>query len=112
MPRPHPVRDCWSLLLAPLAALVLLTAASAQAETEKDDSFFCPSDAQLNDNGTLVSLGGLLKALDACGAGVKLLLVDACRNEPASGRNVDVDSLPRMPRGTAALFSCKAGERA
>jgi uncharacterized caspase-like protein len=79
---------------------------------EKDESFFCPSDAQLNDNGTLITLGKLFKDLDGCGAAVKLLLVDACRNDPSIGRNVDVDSLPRLPRGSAALFSCKSGERA
>jgi formylglycine-generating enzyme required for sulfatase activity len=43
---------------------------------------------------------------------VKLLLVDACRNDPKLGRNADPDALPRPPRGTAALFSCKGGERA
>jgi formylglycine-generating enzyme required for sulfatase activity len=78
----------------------------------KDESFFCPADAQLNDNSTLVSLGKLVADLDDCGARVKLLLVDACRNDPKLGRNVDVDALPRMPRGTAALFSCSSGERA
>jgi hypothetical protein len=80
--------------------------------TEKNESFFCPSDAQLNDISTLIGLGQLFKDLDECGAGVKLLLVDACRNDPRLGRNVDLDTLPRSPRGTAALFSCKSGERA
>jgi formylglycine-generating enzyme required for sulfatase activity len=79
---------------------------------EKDESFFCPSDAQLNDNDTLIALGKLFADLRECGAGVKLLLVDACRNDPKIGRNVDLDALPRAPRGTAALFSCKSGERA
>jgi TPR repeat protein len=77
-----------------------------------DESFFCPADAQLNDTSTLVSLTGLVKDLNACGAGVKLLLADACRNDPGAGRSVDVETLPRLPRGTAALFSCKSGERA
>jgi hypothetical protein len=83
-----------------------------QKVKEKDESFFCPSDAQLNDVGTMLSLGQLFADLDTCGAGVKLLLVDACRDEPASGRNLDLDALPRPTRGTAALFSCKSGERA
>jgi formylglycine-generating enzyme required for sulfatase activity len=82
------------------------------AGKEKDESFFCPSDAQLNDHTKLIALSQLFADLDGCGAGVKLLLVDACRNDPKQGRNVDVDSLPRLPRGTAALFSCKSGERA
>jgi hypothetical protein len=66
----------------------------------------------MNDTDTLVSLSGLFKDLEDCGAGVKLLLVDACRNDPRLGRNVDLDHLPRLPRGTAALFSCMGGERA
>jgi formylglycine-generating enzyme required for sulfatase activity len=79
---------------------------------EKDESFFCPADAQLNDDSKLLALGQLFKDLDGCGAGIKLLLVDACRNDPAEGRNVDIETLPRLPRGTAALFSCSSGERA
>jgi hypothetical protein len=78
---------------------------------ERDESFFCPCDAQFNDNGTLLPLGKLFADLDGCGAGVKLLLVDGCRNDPTIGRNVNVDHL-RPPRGIAALFSCKSGERA
>jgi CHAT domain-containing protein len=78
---------------------------------DRDESFFCPADAQFNDNSTLISLPALFADLDGCGAGVKLLLVDACRNDPAAGRNVNVDGL-RPPRGIAALFSCKGGERA
>jgi TPR repeat protein len=93
--------------------LVALSGHGVQAKGKGgDESFFCPSDAQLNDADTLVSLNRLVKDLDACGAGVKILLADACRNDPAAGRNVDVDTLPRLPRGTAALFSCKSGERA
>jgi tetratricopeptide (TPR) repeat protein len=78
----------------------------------KDESYFCPADAQMNDQGSLVGLTDLFGQLDACGAGVKLLLVDACRNDPAQGRSMDADTLPRPPRGIAALFSCSSGERA
>jgi hypothetical protein len=93
--------------------LVALSGHGIQAKVnDREESFFCPADAQLNDHGTLLALGQLFRDLDECGAGVKLLLVDACRNDPSLGRNVDVDALPRLPRGTAALFSCKSGERA
>jgi TPR repeat protein len=93
--------------------LVALAGHGIQAKVkDSDESFFCPADAQLNDTDTLISLTKLVKDLDGCGAGIKLLLADACRNEPGAGRNVDVDTLPRLPRGTAALFSCKSGERA
>jgi uncharacterized caspase-like protein len=93
--------------------LVALSGHGIQAKVkDKDESFFCPTDAQVNDAATLVSLTKLVKDLDSCGAGIKLLLADACRNDPAAGRNMDVETLPRLPRGTAALFSCKSGERA
>jgi TPR repeat protein len=82
--------------------------------TEKNESFFCPCDTQLNDTSTLIGLTRLFADLDACGAGVKLLLVDACRNEPGARgfRNLDTDTVPRPARGIAALFSCSSGQRA
>jgi tetratricopeptide (TPR) repeat protein len=76
------------------------------------ESFFCPADARLDTPDTLIGLRDLVKQLEASGAGVKLLLVDACRNDPKLGRGVDVDSVPRPPKGTAALFSCSSGQRA
>jgi uncharacterized caspase-like protein len=79
---------------------------------EKDEGFFCPSDAQLNDPATLIGLGQLFKDLDLSGAGVKLLLVDACRTDPREGRAVDTDSLPRPARGVGVLVSCSSGQRA
>jgi formylglycine-generating enzyme required for sulfatase activity len=87
--------------------------------SEKEESFFCPTDAKPRDTTdpkvlgeTMIGIAEVFKELEESGAGVKLLLVDACRNDPKLGRNVDVDSVPRPPRGTAALFSCKSGERA
>ncbi|MXI63730.1 hypothetical protein, partial [Mycobacterium tuberculosis] len=65
---------------------------------------------------SMIPLGELFHELGESGAGVKLLLVDACRNEPQSdrgrARNLDIDTLPKPIKGTAALFSCKAQERA
>jgi hypothetical protein len=85
----------------------------------QDESFFCPSDAQPRSGldlkqaeTTMIGLTALFKQLDESGAGVKLMLVDACRNDPFIGRSVDTDVVPRPPSGTAALFSCKSGERA
>jgi formylglycine-generating enzyme required for sulfatase activity len=86
---------------------------------EYDVSFFCPSDARPIDSSdyrklaaTMLPFRELFKALDDSGAGSRLLLIDACREEPARGRNVVTDALPRPAGGTAALFSCKPGERA
>jgi formylglycine-generating enzyme required for sulfatase activity len=80
------------------------------------DAYFCPSDARpfADEAATLVSVSKVYGELEKSFAGVKVLLVDACRNDPdpGRGRGVDGDSSPRPPRGVAALFSCSAGERA
>src|SRR5262245_24981662 len=39
-------------------------------------------------------------------------LIDACRDEAGGSRNADTNAMPNPTRGTAALFSCKGGERA
>ena len=79
-------------------------------------------DAELSDEKTLIRLSNVSKALDGCRAGFKLLLVDACRNNPQIRANlagerpvVDVLSLSRpfpkvKPGGTMAMFSCSPGE--
>jgi formylglycine-generating enzyme required for sulfatase activity len=85
----------------------------------REESFFCPFDARpragttLEKNSeTMLGYTELLKKLDQSGCGAKLLLVDACRNAPEAGfRSAPVTTLPRLPIGTAALFSCKTGEK-
>jgi hypothetical protein len=99
----------------PDTVLVALAGHGMQVRVkERDESFFCPSDAQVNDTATLLGLTKLFADLDDCGAGVKLLLVDACRNEPGTRgfRNFDTEAVPRPARGIAALFSCSSGQRA
>jgi formylglycine-generating enzyme required for sulfatase activity len=81
------------------------------------DSFFCPADARPFKEATdsLVSLTKLYAELERSFAGVKLLLVDACRDDPGAGRGsrgVDGDHAPRPPTGVGALFSCSKGQRA
>jgi uncharacterized caspase-like protein len=88
----------------------------------KDENYFCPMDARVADVGTLLSLGELYKDLEGCKAGVKLLLVDACRNDPLAraGRGRETVALASStrpqevapPGGVAAFFSCSAGEQA
>ncbi len=102
--------------------LVALAGHGLQFETDRpgdaDDAFFCPQDARPlpQRRETLLSLAMLYKRLDDSGAGVKLLLVDACRDDPSAPRGVrrgvDGSTAPRPPRGVAALFSCSAGESA
>ena len=83
-------------------------------------SYFCPIDADLDDTGSLIALDEIYRELEDCGAGFKLLLVDACRNDPKSKvtrsrDRVNLESitrpdLPAPPGGVVALFSCSAGE--
>src|SRR5262249_23300073 len=84
----------------------------------KTFAFFCPADADLRDNvnydtgeaKSLVNLNELFTDLAGCGAGTKLVLMDACRNE-VQARNVDVDKVT-VPLGVGALFSCGPGQKA
>ena len=92
-----------------------------QFKGEKDN-YFCPMDADLSDRKSLISLAEVYDQLEKSNAGTKLLLVDACRNDPLAGNardggGVDLSSatrpqIPDPPGGIAAMFSCSAGQRA
>jgi hypothetical protein len=82
-------------------------------------SYFCPVDARLDDRNTLISLDEIYKELQQSPAGFKLLLADACRNDPlahtsrsptASLESVTRPTVAPPPGGVAAFFSCSAGE--
>ncbi len=90
-----------------------------------DESYFCPFDANPTmvtvkagqppvpaEPDTLVPITRVLKILDDSGVGEKLLLVDACRNDPeARGRRgVDHVSVSALPPQTGVLLSCSTGE--
>src|SRR5262249_3984361 len=79
---------------------------------EKDErrSYFCPGDAKADDKATLIALDELYKELDKSPAGVKFVLVDACRNNPAQGRGAN--EVVRPPKGIIAMYSCSEGQRA
>jgi formylglycine-generating enzyme required for sulfatase activity len=88
-----------------------------QKDSDPNDAYFCPLDARpfRDERATLVSLADVYQELDKSFAGMKVLLVDACRDDPDAARGargVNADSAPRPPQGVAALFSCRAGERA
>jgi formylglycine-generating enzyme required for sulfatase activity len=97
---------------------VQLTVRGPKAK-DKDKSFayFCPQDADFagvdyetgrHDN--LILLSDLLGDLGDSGAGVKMLLMDACRNERRA-RSLRLNEA-RLPDGVLALFSCKPGQAA
>ncbi len=90
---------------------------------EKDErNYFCPADTDLEDpdHAKLISLKEIYDKLEQCPADRKLLLVDACRNDPQSKlaksrQTVKLNSITRpqvepVPKGIVALFSCSAGQ--
>jgi formylglycine-generating enzyme required for sulfatase activity len=86
--------------------------------------YFCPADAgianvstanQVTAANNLIDLTELYDLLDRCDAGGRLLLVDACRNDPskpALERNIldGLPALPPPPGGIAAFLSCSSNE--
>lgn len=87
-----------------------------QFEGQKD-AFFLPADARpfANRTDSMVSLKMVYDELDASFAGMKVVFVDACRDDPkltVETRGVTADSAPKPPQGVACLFSCSAGEQA
>jgi formylglycine-generating enzyme required for sulfatase activity len=76
-----------------------------------DASYFCPRDAEPTDAKTMLPLDEVYDRLKDCGAGARLLLVDACRNDPVRGvRRRGIDAAPSAPVGVGALFSCSPGQ--
>ena len=82
--------------------------------------FFCPQDADLT--GVSYSTGrsekllnltsDLFDKLTRCGAGARLVLMDACRNvekAEAATRSLDASRVT-IPVGVAAMFSCQTGQ--
>jgi hypothetical protein len=108
---------------------ILIALAGHGAEVEVDDPdgklkskkypVFCPYDADLNSvnyetghSAYLVSLNDLFAQLGRCGAGSKLVLLDACRQElkiESGTRSIDAEKVT-IPKGVAALFSCSPTE--
>lgn len=82
----------------------------------ENDAYFCPVDARpfARDADTLLSIKSIYDELDSSFAGAKVMLVDACRNDPDRTRGRDAlspDTVP-PPRGVGVLFSCSPGQRA
>ncbi|WP_417385385.1 SUMF1/EgtB/PvdO family nonheme iron enzyme [Gimesia sp.] len=101
--------------------LVALAGHGVQFRGE-NSAYFCPMDTKLKKRETLISLKEIYQQLEGCNAGTRLLLVDACRNDPQSDNSrsaneVKIESVTRPqtikpPGGVAALFSCSSGQRA
>ncbi len=87
----------------------------------KDEHYFCPRDAEIEDRDTLVSISKIFDALENCPASGKVLLVDACRDNPLSnisksaGR-IELEAVSNrvvLPPGggTVAIFSCTESQQ-
>jgi formylglycine-generating enzyme required for sulfatase activity len=84
-----------------------------------DTAYLCPADANLDDPKTLISLDWFYDRLKGSPAAFKLLMVDACRNDPRpEGQRSLADESQRFsrsldkppPEGTMLLTSCSPGE--
>jgi formylglycine-generating enzyme required for sulfatase activity len=83
-------------------------------------SYLCPEEARLEEPATLISLEGVYEKLQRCSASFKLLLVDACRNDPRPGGTKSLtptaqsrqfaQSLDHPPEGILLLTSCAPGQ--
>jgi hypothetical protein len=103
--------------LEPEDALIVALAGHGAQLGPGGDNYFLPTDAQLSDpEKTLINIKTIYEEMEHSRAGRKLLLVDACRNDPQDdgSRGVGVSLLPMprslvsnpLPKGIAALFSC------
>ena len=78
---------------------ILLGFAGHGLQFEDKECYFCPRDAQPFKTKTesLLALSAIYKELEEAVAGTKIMLVDACRNDPTPGRGsrgIDADSAP------------------
>ncbi len=82
-----------------------------------DDSYFCPIDANLSERKNLLSLEKeVFEKLKGCPASRKLVLYDACRDDPFSKDSrtpstVTRPTVKRPPGGLAILYACSKDER-
>jgi uncharacterized caspase-like protein len=76
-----------------------------------DDYYLCGTDALPSERGSMVSLDEVYKELARSKAGVKLVLVDACRSAEKKN-DAEAPQQKQPPEGVAVLFACSAGEAA
>lgn len=120
------IRKQFDLLLSNVrdqdTLIVAFSGHGVQFEGDDKNNYYCPLDADLEDakRTRLIALSEIYDKLKQCPAEKKLLLVDACRNDPLSQvkkarQTVHLKSVTRpqtepVPKGIVALFSCAAGQ--
>jgi formylglycine-generating enzyme required for sulfatase activity len=84
---------------------------------EKSEAYFCPVDAVLGRPQTMVGLTALMARLNR-ESGIKLMLVDACRDDPVEAGKKGLRSLTgdelvgRLAKDSVIVLACSAGQRA
>ena len=79
-----------------------------------EDAFFCPVDSVKNDAESMLSLNYVIDTLLDPHVGHKILLVDACRDEPkliTGNKGIQGSDKISLPSNTAVFFSCSAGKQ-
>ncbi len=100
------IRKELHLLLSTLdendSVIIALAGHGVQFQGEAE-SYFCPLDARLSDRSTLIPLSEIYKAIESSRAGLKILLVDACRDDPQTqnSRSRNVVKLESVTRHQA-----------
>ena len=101
---------------------LVVVAFSGHGVTLEGKSYFCPTDASLKEpQQTMISVETFYQRLEKSQAALKVMMVDACRNDPrvSGARSVRAakessvpffDALQRPPRGILLLTSCAPGE--
>ena len=96
---------------------------------EKEDDhryYFCTSNSNITDvrfhedvkpHHNLILINDIYAELGKCKAGLKLLILDSCRNDPTSGNAFRAatstrPAVPPPPGGMVTLFSCSAQQKA
>ena len=101
-----------NLLLSQLeeedSILVALAGHGVQFQGE-DENYFCPADAHLADKSTLIALNEIYKALEKSPAGLKVMLVDACRNDPQAQNSRSPRDREARKRDASAAHAAAGG---
>jgi hypothetical protein len=98
--------------------LIAFSGHGVQLQVEQDDrlvedQFFCPVDALIGEDKTMISLSRLMQLVEkSSGSSQNLLVIDACRNNPAKGaKGIDGGTALKLPEKISVLFSSSAGTR-
>ncbi|MFK7767089.1 MAG: tetratricopeptide repeat protein [Mariniblastus sp.] len=99
------------------AVIIALAGHGIQQKGKK--YWFCPFDADLEDQATLICIDEIYASIKNCKAQFKLVLIDACREDTLSDPSAAKDSvagsmadLPQPPAGTATFVSCSQSQLA